>query len=129
MSSLMERCAQPMPLPTAMDEVREAEAYNVSATVLKQFQTGFAALKDHENLSARVYPYSQGQTIGQFDTNRKITDRIKFYGYYPRMNSSFNVRTLEPNGEVVIYDVHDVEHDGDPLRTTLIVRRRGVDKN
>lgn len=129
MSSLMERCAEPMPMPTAMDGVREGEAYNVSATILRQYKTGFEPLLDHENLSARVYPYSQGQTISQFDVNRKITDRIKFEGYFPRMNSSFNVRVLEPNGETVMYDVHDVEHDGDPKRTSLIVRRRGVDKN
>lgn len=118
----------PETVPMPMDEQRESAAYNVSATALVQRQSGFEPLPDHENLRARVYPYSQGQSVGQFDTSRKITDRIKFDAYYPRFNSGLYVRALQPSGEVVMYEVQDVEHDGDPQTTTLIARRRGVDR-
>lgn len=128
MSSLMERIVDPSPVDIPMESVREGVSYNVSVTLLRQTKTAFVPIDGHENLQGRVYPYSQGQQVDGFEVGRKITDRIKLMGYYPRTNSSMIARILQPGGESVMYDVHDVEHDGDPLRTSLISRRRGVDK-
>lgn len=110
------------------DEEREKSAYSVSVTVLEQRKGGFFPIDGLENLQARIYPYAYGQTMKPFDETRSITDRIKLYGYYPTVNSSQFVRVLNREGEVVMYDVHDIEHDGDPLRSTLISKRRKVDK-
>lgn len=128
MKGLLGRIYEPETVPMLSDEYREKSAYSVSVTVLEQQKKGFFAVDGLENLQARIYPYAYGQTMKPFDETRTITDRIKLYGYYPRIHSGYFVRVLQQCGEVVMYDVHDVEHDGDPLRSTLIVKRRMVDK-
>lgn len=123
----MERIVNPQPVEIGLHQDREEAAYDVTVTVFEELGEDFTPVPDHENLQGRTYPYSYGQGMARFDTSRLVTDRIKLVGYFPRLNSGHIARSTDVHGESVMYDVHDVEQDGDKRNTTLIVKRRGVD--
>jgi len=124
---MLEQLLNSRPAPVPSESARDASFYRATVTLYDEQSTGMVAMAGMVDMPCRRYPQENTREIETFETTRNYTDRIRVPRYLPRANSSHFAALTEATGEVVWYEVRDVEHDGVPAATTLLVRRRGLD--